>query len=90
MASAFRKLGDPSADCDAVAAEIRRVVGSPADVAGASGAGSDEGREVILEAVALLRQSLTSCLGSDRSAQVQAAGEGEALLKRYGVMAGSS
>jgi hypothetical protein len=90
MATAFRQLGNPSANCDAVAAEVRRVVGSPAEVAESSGAGSDEGREVILEAVALLRESLTACLGNDRLVQVKAAAEGEALLKRYGVLAGSS
>jgi hypothetical protein len=90
MATAFRQLSNPTANCDAVAAEVRRVVGSPAEVAELSGAGSDEGREVILEAVALLRWSLTACLGNDRSVQVKAAAEGEALLKRYGVLAGSS
>lgn len=90
MALAFGRLSASGADCNAVAAEVREVVGSPADVASSSGAGTDEGREVILQTVALLRQSLTSCLSGDRVTQVEAAKKGLALLERYGVVGGQS
>ncbi len=85
MSDAFVRLSSPGADCQVVATEVRRVVGSPGDVASASGAGSDEGRESVLRAVALLRQSLTACVSGDTSAQMEAAKLGSALLQRYGI-----
>ena len=89
MSDAFVRLSNAGVDCQAVAAEVRRVVGSPGEVASASGAGSDEGREAILQAVALLRQSLTACIAGDQSSQLTSAKAGSELLKRYGISSSS-